>query len=101
MGAPFRFIVFFFFFFFFFTTLSLIPMAVRAVGRNPVGLTQANGGRTLLLQRGGLASAPLADGDVLRLVVDRNEFTNMRRWERWAGNPCAYRVRLLGAAAGE
>lgn len=80
------------------TGTGAFVLAVRAVGRNPVELTQANGGTTLLLQRDGLASAPLADGDVLRLVVDRNEFTNMRRWERWAGNPCAYRVRLLCGA---
>jgi hypothetical protein len=69
-------------------------LSVHATGRNPVELTQASGGATLLLHRGGQASAPLADGDVLRLVVDRNEFTNMRRWERWAGNACAYLARL-------
>ena len=76
-------------------------LTVHATGRNPVELTRAGGGPTLLLQRGGQASAPLVDGDVLRLVVDRNAFTNMRRWERWVGNTCAYRVRLPGAAAVE
>ena len=69
-------------------------LTVHATGRNPVELTRAGGVPTLLLQRGGQASAPLADGDVLRLVVDRNEFTNKRRWEQWAGNACAYRARL-------
>ena len=69
-------------------------LSVHATGRNPVELTRAGGAPTLLLQRGGQASAPLADGDVLRLVVDRNEFTNKRRWEQWAGNACAYRARL-------
>ena len=69
-------------------------LTVHATGRNPVELTRAGGGATLLLQRGGQASAPLVDGDVLRLVVDRNEFTNKRRWEQWAGNACAYRARL-------
>ena len=69
-------------------------LSVHATGRNPVELTRAGGAPTLLLQRGGQASAPLADGDVLRLVLDRNEFTNMRRWERWAGNACAYLAQL-------
>ena len=69
-------------------------LSVHATGRNPVELMRAGGAPTLLLQRGGQASAPLADGDELRLVLDRNEFTNMRRWERWAGNACAYLVRL-------
>ena len=69
-------------------------LTVHATGRNPVELTRAGGVPTLLLQRGGQASAPLVDGDVLRLVVDRNEFTNKRRWEQWAGNACAYRARL-------
>ena len=69
-------------------------LTVHATGRNPVELTRADGGPTLLLQRGGQASAPLLDGDVLRLVVDRNEFTNKWRWERWAGNACAYRAWL-------
>ena len=67
-------------------------LTVHATGRNPVELTRAGGGPTLLLGRH--ASAPLVNGDVLRLVVDRNEFTNSRRWEQWAGNACAYRVRL-------
>ena len=69
-------------------------LTVRVTGRNPVELTRGGGGLTLLLQRGKKASAPLVDGDVLRLVVDRNEFTNKRRWEQWAGNACAYRARL-------
>ena len=70
-------------------------LTVHATGRNPVELSGGGRGRpTLLLQRAGQASAPLVDGDELRLVVDRNEFANKRRWERWAGNACAYRARL-------